>query len=114
MTKTRLALVTGSGKRRVGWHVAAALAQRGYSLALHYRTSAEEAQQSIDYFRELGVQVEAFLVEKCDDQLSFKIPARPRRRHPVKRGPVGGYLMSAPLAQHNHRDATPPVWPGRP
>jgi pteridine reductase len=68
MTKTRVALVTGSGKRRVGWHVAAALAQRGYSLALHYRTSAAEAQRSIDHFRELGVQVEAFLADLADEQ----------------------------------------------
>jgi pteridine reductase len=68
MTKTRVALVTGSGKRRVGWHVAAALAQRGYSLALHYHTSAEEAQCSIDYFRELGVQVDAFPADLADDQ----------------------------------------------
>jgi pteridine reductase len=67
MTQARVALVTGSGKRRVGWHVAAALAQRGYSLALHYRTSAAEAQRSIDHFRELGVQVEAFLADLADE-----------------------------------------------
>jgi len=34
----RVALVTGSGKKRVGWHVADALAGRGYHLAVHYLT----------------------------------------------------------------------------
>jgi hypothetical protein len=29
MSRTKVALVTGSGKRRVGWHVAEALAARG-------------------------------------------------------------------------------------
>ena len=32
-----VALVTGSGKKRVGWHVADALARRGHALAVHYR-----------------------------------------------------------------------------
>ena len=40
-----VALVTGSGKRRVGWHVADALARRGYALAVHYRTSVAEAAE---------------------------------------------------------------------
>ena len=43
-----VALVTGSGKKRVGWHVADALAQRGYNLAIHYRSSAEEAAEAVD------------------------------------------------------------------
>ena len=43
MNPSKVALVTGSGKRRVGWHVAAALAARGYALAVHYRSSAAEA-----------------------------------------------------------------------
>ena len=46
MSAQKVALVTGSGKRRVGAHVAAALAARGYSLAVHYRTSAAEANET--------------------------------------------------------------------
>ena len=38
-----VALVTGSGKKRVGWHVADALAGRGYNIVVHYRTSSREA-----------------------------------------------------------------------
>ena len=43
----KVALVTGSGRRRVGNTIAAALAARGYSIALHYNRSAEEAQASL-------------------------------------------------------------------
>lgn len=41
---SRVALVTGSARRRLGWHVAAALAERGYAVVLHYNTSAHDAQ----------------------------------------------------------------------
>src|SRR6476620_8392016 len=44
MPAQQVALVTGSGKRRVGWHVADALARHGYDIAVHYNTSAAEAQ----------------------------------------------------------------------
>ncbi len=46
MSEPKVALVTGSGKRRVGAHVAAALAARGYSLAIHYHTSESEATET--------------------------------------------------------------------
>ncbi len=54
-TPFRVALVTGSGKRRVGWHVADALAQRGYNLAIHYRSSAQEAAEAVAHFQSRGV-----------------------------------------------------------
>lgn len=43
MSGQKVALVTGSGARRVGSHVAEALAARGFALAIHYRTSEVEA-----------------------------------------------------------------------
>ena len=46
MSEPKVALVTGSGKRRVGAHVAAALAARGFALAVHYHTSAAEAAET--------------------------------------------------------------------
>jgi pteridine reductase len=46
VTEPKVALVTGSGKRRVGAHVAAALAARGFAIAVHYRTSAAEATET--------------------------------------------------------------------
>lgn len=56
----RVALVTGSGKRRLGWHVARALAERGYSLAIHHRFSMTEAEEAVAEFTEAGIQAAAF------------------------------------------------------
>lgn len=56
----KVALVTGSGKRRVGWFVARALANRGFALAIHYRSSAAEAEETVIGLRAAGTQVEAF------------------------------------------------------
>jgi len=63
-----VALITGSGKRRVGWHVADALARRGYALAMHYRSSAAEAQQAVAEFRSRGVEAEAFGADLSDEE----------------------------------------------
>jgi pteridine reductase len=60
MSATKVALVTGSGKRRVGWHVAEALASRGYALAVHYRSSAAEAAETVAYLQSRGADVAAF------------------------------------------------------
>ena len=46
MSERKVALVTGSGKKRVGAHVAAALAARGFAIAVHYRSSAAEATET--------------------------------------------------------------------
>jgi pteridine reductase len=68
MSAQRVALVTGSGKKRVGWHVADALAARGYSLALHYRSSAAEAAETVATFKDRGVEVVAFQADLSDEQ----------------------------------------------
>lgn len=60
---TPVALVTGSGKRRVGFHVAEMFAQKGYHVAVHYRTSAAEAQETVAHFRGYGVECEAFAAD---------------------------------------------------
>ena len=51
MSPTKVALVTGSGKRRVGSVVADALARAGYAVAVHYRTSAAEARETVAALR---------------------------------------------------------------
>jgi pteridine reductase len=68
MNPRQVALVTGSGKRRVGWHVADALARRGYNLAIHYRTSAAEAAETAAALAALGVEVAAFQADLTDEQ----------------------------------------------
>jgi pteridine reductase len=68
MAGPRVALITGSGKRRLGWSVAEALARRGYALALHYRTSATEAAEAAAVFRSQGVAADAFQADLADEQ----------------------------------------------
>lgn len=55
-----VALITGSGKRRVGWHIARALGQRGYALAIHYYRSAADAEATVAEFGRMGVEAVAF------------------------------------------------------
>jgi pteridine reductase len=66
--QVKVSLVTGSGKQRIGWHVAQALAQRGHHLAIHYRSSAAEAEQTVAQFRQQGVQAAAFQADLADEQ----------------------------------------------
>ena len=68
MSPIRVALVTGSGKRRVGWHVAQALADRGYALIVHYHTSAAEAAETVDAFHARGVEAVAFQADLTDER----------------------------------------------
>ncbi|MBX3038294.1 MAG: SDR family oxidoreductase [Anaerolineales bacterium] len=49
-----LALVTGAA-HRLGKAFALSLAKMGYSIALHYRGSADEAEKTVDEIRALGV-----------------------------------------------------------
>jgi pteridine reductase len=64
----KVALVTGSGKRRVGNVVASALAARGYHIALHYNRSAEEAAESVAQLVEQGVEAAAFQADVADQR----------------------------------------------
>src|SRR5258708_38172080 len=68
MADSKVALVTGSGKRRVGWHVAEALAARGYALAVHYRSSAVEAAETVEAFRSRGVEAVALQADLTDER----------------------------------------------
>ena len=68
MTHTKVALVTGSGKRRVGWYVAETLAARGYALAIHYNRSADEAAETVVVFRTRGVEAIALQADLTDER----------------------------------------------
>jgi pteridine reductase len=67
MSTEPVALVTGSGKRRVGWYVAEALVARGYRLAIHYRTSAAEATDTVAELLKRGVQAAAFQADLTEE-----------------------------------------------
>src|SRR5262245_43485670 len=76
MTTSPVALVTGSGKRRVGWHVADALARRGCRLALHYRSSAAEAAETAAAFERQGVSVVSIQADLSDEQAVKRLVAQ--------------------------------------
>lgn len=67
MATSRVALVTGSGKKRVGAAVAESLARRGYAIAVHYLHSAAEADETVASLRALGVEAEAFPADIADE-----------------------------------------------
>ena len=67
MQNNKVALVTGSGKRRVGWYVAEALAQRGYNLVVHYNRSADEAAEAVETFRAQGIEAMAVQADLTDE-----------------------------------------------
>ena len=64
----RVALITGSGKKRVGWHVAQALARRGHCIALHYHRSKSEAIETLQQMQHHGIEAEAFHADLCNEQ----------------------------------------------
>jgi len=63
---TPVALVAGSGRRRIGWEIAQALAQRGYAVALHYFQSAQSARENVAWLQERGARAEAFQADLRD------------------------------------------------
>ena len=68
MTEKKVALVTVAGKRRVGSEVASALAERGYSLVIHYRSSASEATDAVRAYSARGVEAIALQADLTDEK----------------------------------------------
>ncbi len=68
MATPKVALVTGSGKRRVGRHVAEALAGRGYALAIHYRNSKADADAAVTDFQAQGTPALAVQADLSDEK----------------------------------------------
>lgn len=68
MNERKVALITGSGKRRVGWHIAKALAARGYALAIHYRSSTAEAQRTVAELHRGGAEAVALRADLADEE----------------------------------------------
>jgi pteridine reductase len=76
MAPGKVALVTGAGKRRVGAHVADALAKRGYALAIHYRSSAVEANEAVALYKSQGVQAMAVQADLTDEKAVLALVQR--------------------------------------
>jgi pteridine reductase len=67
MAAVKTALITGSGKRRIGRYVADALADRGYALAIHYRSSGAEAAVAVESYRRRGIEAIAIQADLRDE-----------------------------------------------
>lgn len=67
MQPSKVALITGSARRRLGWHVADALGRRGYAVVIHYNTSAAEAESAANEFRTRGVQAISVAADLGDE-----------------------------------------------
>ncbi len=59
----KVALVTGSGRERIGNLVAWHLAKQGFAIALHYHASREDAATTIEKMRGEGVDCEAYMAD---------------------------------------------------
>jgi pteridine reductase len=70
---SKVALITGSGKHRLGNAVAFALAERGYEIALHYNRSAEEARESAEEMKKFGHRVEVYQADFSDESQLFQL-----------------------------------------
>jgi pteridine reductase len=68
MPERKVALITGAGKRRVGSYVADALAERGYGLVIHYRSSATEAAESVARYQKRGLEAVALQADLSDEK----------------------------------------------
>jgi pteridine reductase len=63
-----VALVTGSGAKRVGHTIVTTLAQRGYRVAIHANRSLAEAEQTVEQLRVVGIEAIALQADLADEQ----------------------------------------------
>ena len=101
-----IALVTGSA-RRVGRAIALELARRGGRLAVHYRTSGDDAEDTLRRIKDLGADGELFQADLIDDQ------ARERMLDEIKSrlGSVQILVNNASVfSPGTLDDSTPEMW----
>lgn len=56
----KIALITGAGKKRLGWHIAKKLGLGGFHIALHYRSDPAQADANARELEQLGIRVTLF------------------------------------------------------
>jgi pteridine reductase len=67
MNATKVAWITGSANRRVGWTVALSLAARGVAIVLHSRTASANLDNSVNELRSRGVNAIGIAASLTDD-----------------------------------------------
>jgi pteridine reductase len=76
----KVAVVTGSGRKRIGWYVADALAEAGYDLVVHYRTAAAEAAETVRHLQAKGADALAVAADLSDEEAVRGLVARTLER----------------------------------
>jgi NAD(P)-dependent dehydrogenase (short-subunit alcohol dehydrogenase family) len=94
----RTVLVTGAAKR-LGREIALALAHGGWSVAVHYRSSGAEAEQTIAECRRVapGVRFEAFAADLAEEAQARSLVGDVA----TKMGPLEAVVNSASIFQHD-------------
>lgn len=67
-----IALVTGSA-RRIGRAIVLALAEKGARIAIHYRSSGEDAAETLGAVREFGSEAELFQADLTDQRARARL-----------------------------------------
>ncbi|MEK6872123.1 MAG: SDR family oxidoreductase [Nanoarchaeota archaeon] len=67
--ENKVALITGSGAKRIGNHIAFALAEEGFDIAVHYNTSHEEAAETVNALKKkYTINVAAYQANLTNEQ----------------------------------------------
>jgi NAD(P)-dependent dehydrogenase (short-subunit alcohol dehydrogenase family) len=90
------ALVTGAG-RRIGRAIALALAQAGWDVAIHFRSSRDEAQETVDAIRALGRRAALLECDLLDEAAVRALLARAIEAL----GPIGCVVNNASLFEND-------------
>ena len=95
----RTVLVTGAG-RRLGREIALHLAAAGWQIAVHYRASAAEAEQTVQDCRAAapGVRAESFQADLADETATRELVPRVAARF----GTLDAIVNNASLFEHDH------------
>ncbi|HWJ96242.1 MAG TPA: SDR family oxidoreductase [Telluria sp.] len=99
MTNTahrQVALVTGAGKR-LGRAIALGLAQAGWDVAVHYRSSQREAQDTAAAIVALGRRAALLQCDLADEAAVRALPARAA----AELGPLGCIVNNASLFEYD-------------
>lgn len=96
MTERRLVLVTGAA-RRLGRAIALELAAHGWNVAVHYRRSQAQADETVQALRGLGAHAESFAADLANEvQCEALLPQVVQRL-----GPVCAVVNNASLFEHD-------------